>query len=230
LKALLSQQKPMKIISALFMLLVCSLNSIAQKSDSTYTHYAFYRGLSSHVTELKSKRGIKNGEYKIFGGRKIIATGLYKDNERIGRWRFFNENDSLDQVYNYTTQLVEYNLPNQRITCYIDSIKEGDKIIPPMKVGGAFGLLFLTRLFLPPMEVYRGSGAYNLLHLFTLDEHGKLIRYETKIDASNYKKVEEIPLKKLKTEDFEFTPAKVNGKNVSSTLVFEVLVKHPTKN
>jgi hypothetical protein len=216
----------MKITSLLFIICLFGLDSYAQKSDSTNTRYGFYRGFSAHLTELKSKRGVKNGEYKILAGKKVVANGWYKNDERIGRWRFFTSKDSLDQVYNYTSKKVEYNLSNPNFTYYIDSVKAGDNVIYPSKVGGTLGLFFLCRLFKPPYEIQKGSGAYNLLFVFTLDENGRLIKFETKIAASNYNKIEEISLKRLEAEDFEFSPAKVNGKNVACTMVCEGVMRH----
>ncbi|RZK58520.1 MAG: hypothetical protein EOO91_08155 [Pedobacter sp.] len=164
----------------------------AQKSDSTHTHYAFYRGFSTHETELISKKGILNGEYIIFNGRKKTGVlGNYKNDERVGRWICYTQKDSIDQIYNYTTKTLIFNKPDKRITYYIDSLKDGDKVIYPAKIMGYFGLFLLTRNYVPPVE------------------------------SVNYNKVEEVNLKKLKPEDFEFSPAKVNGKNVECVMVFE---------
>ncbi len=219
----------MKIVIISAFVLLCTLNVFAQKNDSTHTHYGLYRGLSMHETELKSKRGVKNGEYKLFMGKKIIAQGLYKDDDRVGRWQFFNDNDTLDQVYNYSTKTVEYNLPHPKFTYYIDSIKEGDQVVYPAKVGGFLGIWLLTRYYNAPYEVQKGTGAYNLFFVFTVNENGELVKYETKIASSNYNKVDEIPLKKLRPEDLAFSPAKVNGKNIGCTLVYEVFVSHTKK-
>ncbi|MES2447248.1 MAG: hypothetical protein V4546_08700 [Bacteroidota bacterium] len=195
--------------------------SYAQKSDSTHTHYAFYRGFSTHVTELKSKRGILNGEYKIFNGRAVGAFGLYKNDERVGRWRFYLSKDSLDQIYNYTTKQVEYNKPLKGITFMIDSLKDGDRVIYPTKIMGYFGLYLLTRNYTPPYEVQKKRGEFDLYFIFTIDADGRLVKYETQVISSNFNKVEEVNLKKLKPDDFEFTPARVNGKYVTSKLIFE---------
>ncbi len=194
----------------------------AQKSDSTHTHYAFYRGFSTHETELKSKKGILNGEYIIFkGGKKTGVIGYYKNNERVGRWICYNSKDSIDQIYNYTTKTLIFNKPDKRITYYIDSLKDGDKVIYPAKIMGYLGLFLLTRIYVPPFEIQRSVGEFNLYFIFTLDKDGKLVKYETKVASLNYNKVEEVNLRKLKPEDFEFSPAKVNGKNVACVMVFK---------
>lgn len=209
-------KKNIKLLLITF--LICGTAN-AQKSDSTHTHYAFYRGFSTHETELKSKRGILNGEYKIYNGKSVGAQGIYLNNKKIGRWQFFLNKDTVEQVYNYTSKKVEFNLPSKRITYYLETIEEGDIVIYPVKVMGSLGLYLLTRFYKPPYEIQKSIGEYELYYIFTIDEKGQLVKYETKIASLNYNKVEEINLKRLKPEDLEFSPAMVNGKNVSSTMV-----------
>lgn len=204
-----------------FTILLITCFSYAQKSDSTHTHYAFYRGFSTHVTELKTKRGILNGEYKIFNGRAVGASGLYKNDERVDRWRFYLSKDSLDQIYNYTTKMVEYNKTDKRISFIIDSLKDGDKVVYPTKITGYLGIYLLTRNYIPPYEIQKKRGEFDLYFIFSIDKDGRLVKYETKVASLNYNKIEEVNLKKLKPEDFEFTPAKVNGKNIPSVLIYK---------
>ncbi|TCC89312.1 hypothetical protein EZ428_16590 [Pedobacter frigiditerrae] len=208
------------LFTFIFILLCFIVN--AQKSDSTHTHYAFYRGFSTHETELKSKRGILNGEYIIYNGRKNIgAIGNYKNDERVGRWVFYSQKDSIDQIYNYTTKILVFNRPDKRIRFHIDSLKDGDRVVYPAKIMGYLGLFLLTRNYTPPFEIQKKVGEFNLYFIFTLDKDGKLIKYETKVASLNFNKVEAVNLKKLKPEDFDFSPARVNGKNVASVMIFE---------
>ncbi|RZJ76885.1 MAG: hypothetical protein EOO45_00560 [Flavobacterium sp.] len=208
----------------LFLLIIfglLNLVSFGQKSDSTLSYYSFYRGFSIHKTELKAKRGVLNGEYKIFNGKSVGVLGAYKNDERIGRWTFFYKKDTIEQVYNYSTKKLEYNRPNKNITYYLDSIKEGDTVVYPAKINASFGLYMLSRLFKPPYFIQKSIGEYTLYYVFTLNNEGRLIKYETKIASDNYNKIDEIDLKRLRPEDFDFSPAVVNGKNVASTMVIE---------
>lgn len=216
------------LLSFTIVLITCI--SYAQKSDSTHTHYAFYRGFSTHVTELKSKRGILNGEYKIFNGRYVGAFGMDENNLRVGRWRFYSSKDTLDQIYNYTTNQVEYNKPDKRISIIIDSLKDGDKVVYPTKITGYLGIYLLTRNYIPPHEIQKKRGEFDLYFIFSIDKDGRLVKYETKVASLNFNKVEEVNLKKLKPEDFEFTPAKVNGKNVPSVLIYQGILDVNLKN
>lgn len=219
-----TQTKLMKILLALCISILCCLTVNAQKSDSTRTHYRIIRGgFIEHSTELKSKRGLKNGEAEITGGRKVVAKGLYKDGEKVGRWRFFKAGDTLEQVYNYSTKKLEYNLPLQNISVEIDSLKDGDKVIAPAKIGGTcFGLVYLLNKYQVPNEIQKNTGEYELLFIFHLNSEGKLTKYQTRYVNSNLDRSYEIDLKKLNPEDLEFSAAKVNGTNVNSIFIYKV--------
>lgn len=211
----------MKTLYTLLLISICFI-AFAQKSDSTHMHYRITRGIISHQTVLKSKPNIKNGLCEMISGRKVIASGIYKNDERIGRWRFFNHKDSLEQVYNYSSKQIEYNAPNKDFTYYIDSVKTDDRIIYPAKIGGfTYSLNYLLREFRAPLELRTAKGVASLFFIFTLNDTGKLIKFETKVASSVYNRIDVINLDKLRIEDFEFSPAMQNGKPVPSTLVWE---------
>ncbi|WP_379089852.1 hypothetical protein [Pedobacter sp. UC225_65] len=213
----------MKTILILCISILCNLSAHAQKSDSTHTHYRLIRGgFVEHATELKSKKGVKNGEARIQNGKKIVAKGLYKDGERIGRWQFFKEGDTLEQIYNYSIKRMEYNLPHEKIRFEIDSLKEGDRIVYPAKIGGTnYALMYLLKQYIMPYQLQNSNGEYLLSFIFNIDRNGRLVKYEIKVGNNKINKLQQVDLKKLKPEDFEFTAAKLNGRNVESTLIFE---------
>lgn len=210
----------MKALCSLLLFFIC-FSVFAQKSDSTYTYYRLIRGLSQHITELKTKRGVRNGLTEVVSFSKPIASGIYKDDVKVGRWRFFKEKDTLEQIYNYTTKKLEYNLIDPRITYQIDSLKDADKVILPAKIGGVhYALHYLLRHYPKPYELRGKTGSFNLIHIFSLNEKGILIHFETKIASSNYNYTETVEIAKLKPEDLEFTPAIKNGVPIKSILIF----------
>lgn len=210
----------MKTLLSLLLSLICFSVS-AQKTDSTHTHYRYVRGgFIEHSTELKSQRGVKNGIATILSGKKKLATGMYKNNERIGRWHFFCPLDTLEQIYNYSTKKLEYNAPIEELTFEIDSLKEGDKVIYPAKIGGhLYGMYFLTSRFRIPNEVKNIKGIHKLNYIFTISDSGQLTNFEVKISSLSYNKAEIMDLSKLHPDDLAFVPAKVNGHAVKSKLI-----------
>jgi len=212
----------MKTLFSLLLFFAFS-NAFAQKSDSTHTHYRFIRGgFMEHSTELKSKKKVKNGVSKILTGQRVMATGLYQNDVRIGRWSFYREKDTLDQIYNYSTKKLEFALQDSLIFYEIDSLKAGDRVIYPAKIGGNhYGLHFLVKGFTPSYEFRKYPGLHKVFLIFYIDENGKLIKYDAEVVASGYKKLTNLDLKNFKDEDFDFTPAYVNGKAVPSKLVYE---------
>ena len=210
----------MKTLASLLLSLLC-FSAFAQKSDSTTTYYRIVRGIVEHNTELKSKKGIRNGYSETKNGRVIVAAGYYKDGERFGRWRFFNRKDTLEQVYNYTTKKLEYNLENERISVSFDSLEIGDKVVKPAKIGGvAYPMNFLFGMFNRPYEFRNATGKAKIDYIFSLDENGTLLKYEIKVESAMYNNAETIKLSRLRPEDFLFTPAKRNGKYVKSKLIY----------
>ncbi|GGI24705.1 hypothetical protein [Pedobacter mendelii] len=212
----------MKSLYSIILSFIC-LSVFAQKSDSTRTYYRIIRGgLIEHATELKSKRYIKNGESEIRANKHLAASGLYKDGERYGRWRFFDGPDSVEQVYNYTTKKVEINKPIRDILYEVDGLKTGDRIIYPAKIGGFnLGLRFLLKEYIPSKSFRPYVGIHVVKLIFHINEEGKLVKYETETGEGNLKEVINIDLKNLRPEDFEFTPAYLNNKPVASRLIFK---------
>jgi hypothetical protein len=199
-----------------------SLATFAQKSDSTRTYYRIIRGTIEHATELKSKKYIRNGEAEIKSGRKVIASGIYKDDKRYGRWRFFDRKDSLEQIYNYTTKKVEYNASTKNLNCVINSLKTGDKLVYPAKIGGfTYAMYYLLDFFKIPSNIRSFRGVHELFYIFHLDDNGRLIKYETRIVSAGNEKIDIINLNRLREEDFEFSPAIVNGRRVASKIIYE---------
>jgi hypothetical protein len=212
----------MKTRSTLLLFFIC-FTATAQKSDSTRTYYRIIRGgMIEHATELRTKRYVKNGLSEIKAGKTLVATGLYKEGKRYGRWRFFKTSDTVDQIYNYTTKKVEYSLSRPDFSYEIDSLKNSDQVIYPVKIGGSyFAFFFLWKQYTPPHDLRPYKGIHKAYLIFHINEKGILTKYETKVTSSVYNKTSEIKLKNLREEDFDFMPAIVNGKPVASKIIYE---------
>ena len=213
--------KKLTLLLSLFIPLI----TFAQKSDSTSTEYKIIRGgFIEHSTELKSKRYIKNGLSEIKGGRKKVASGAYKNNERTGQWYFYKFSDSsiVDQIYNYSTGVVETSNAPGNVYYEIEGFSTGKNVIYPCKIGGFdYGMHFLKRDFKIPSELKSLKGRHQLFLIFTIDSSGQLTDYEQKIASDSFNNSKMIDLTKFKPTDLNFVAAKVNGVAVKSKLILK---------
>ena len=212
----------MKTLASLLLSLLC-FSAFAQKSDSTRVRKsAIGYDLIEESTELKSKPHIKNGSTEVFFHKKLVATGLYKDNERVGRWRFFSR-DSLSQIYNYNSKKVEYNALDTTINYNIDSINQGDKVIYPVKIGIMNNLYwYLASSARIPKELEQKDTDYKVVFILYISKLGKLTKILVDYRFANGNKSYELVDKTNEHKDFEFSPAIVNGKAVDSQMILKV--------
>ncbi|MES2447249.1 MAG: hypothetical protein V4546_08705 [Bacteroidota bacterium] len=179
--------------------------------------YGFYE----HFTELKSKKGIKNGYAEVKEGSDIVATGSYKNDKKIGRWRYFKK-DTLQQLYNYNTNTIEHQVNDEKLKYIIDSLKDGDKLIYPSKIGGSYyGFRFLGPLYTIPHQIRKTQGKFPIYFIFHLNQKGTVMNLKIKTINGRNQYMQEVNLSKLNDEQLSFTPAMVNGKAVYSFLVYE---------
>ncbi|WP_421942930.1 hypothetical protein [Pedobacter sp.] len=215
----------MKTLASLLLSLLC-FSAFAQKSDSTRIRKsAIGYDLIEESTELKSKPHIKNGSAEVFFHKKLVATGLYKDNERVGRWRFFNR-DSLSQVYNYNSKKVEYNVPDTTINYNIDSLNQGDKVLYPVKIGTMNNLYwYLTSTARVPEELFQKNTDYKVTFFLNINKLGKITKLVVDYKSENKSKTYEIVDQAHRYKDFEFSPAIVNGNAVDSQMILKVMAR-----
>jgi hypothetical protein len=214
----------MKLILPFLFFLTTTFSLSAQNSDSTVTKTRFLSsGLKETSTALKTSKNVKNGPSEISDDKGILAQGAYKDGKRYGRWRFFRT-DTVEQIYNYTTGKVNYNLPDPTLTAVFDNSKVGDTVTNPIKIGGkTYGFKHLCEAL--AFHVRIDPGRYDLFFVLVLDSAGKLTKATAKITAVNYNQEMPIELNWLGPEDFEFVPGEINGKKVPSTFIFKTYLK-----
>ncbi|MDQ1139558.1 hypothetical protein [Pedobacter agri] len=212
----------MKTLSTLLLFFI-GFVAVAQESDSTKVRSkrnAF--GFKENFTELISKPGIRNGLTQIFDDQVILAYGLYKNDKRVGRWRFFKQKDSVEQIFNYDLKKADYNQPINSISYVIDSLKEGDRVIKPVKIGGfrmAFKAIFQESHH---YGIPYNSAGYDQFYIFTINERGDLEKVEEKLSSKNYNtNLTELNIKRFLNDEFRFIPAYVNGKPVKSKIVIK---------
>jgi len=215
----------MKTLASLLLSLFC-FSAFAQKSDSTRIRKsAIGYDLIEESTELKSKPRIKNGSAEVFLHNKLVATGLYKDNEKVGRWRFFNR-DTLSQVYNYNSKKLEYNVPDTAVAYNIDSVNQGDKVIYPAKIGIMNNLYwYLASNARIPKELEQKDTEYKVMFFLYISKLGKINKILVDYRFANNNKSYELVDKTNEYKSFEFSPAIVNGYAVDSQMILKVTAR-----
>ncbi|WP_316736586.1 hypothetical protein [Pedobacter aquatilis] len=217
----------MKIIYTLLISLLY-ITCAAQKSDSTRVRKtAIDYNLIEESTELKSKPHIKNGSAEVFLNDKLMATGLYNQNERVGRWRFFKyKTDTISQIYNYNLKKIEYNVPDTTIAYNIDSLNQGDKVLYPVKIGNMHDLYsYLTSSTKIPEELFQKNTDYKVTFFLTINEFGKITKLIVDYKLENNGKTYELVDQNHQYKDFDFSPAIVNGKAVDSQMILKVMAR-----
>ncbi len=187
--------------------------------------------ISAFVTEkyntiITSDRQIKQGQYQAFYKNKVVvAQGMYKNDERVGLWRFFNKTQQLTQVYNYDTGKLLFELPEDERSGFkyvVDKVIT-DSIVTtkPYRIGGRyFGYLSYLK-FLSVPEDLRGEAFENIdftLELF-VSPMGRVADFKFHIIAPYYKRTINIDPNRLLPEDRTFTPATYNKQPISSRIV-----------
>ncbi|WP_231465138.1 hypothetical protein [Pedobacter sp. Leaf132] len=209
---------------ALILLMFIGFSAFAQKNDSTRVRKSFNSyGLLEKAVESKSKPHVRNGSAEVFYNDNLIATGLYKDNERFGRWRFFKyKTDTIAQIYNYSSKKIEFNLPDNTQNFFVDSLKQGDKLILPVKIGSMIDIYkYLAMKSKIPQELAKDNVKYNLLYIIYINKQGKITKLETEYLLNTSNKTFEITDKSNAYLDFDFVPAILNGKAVESQMMLK---------
>ncbi|AZI27666.1 hypothetical protein EA772_20810 [Pedobacter sp. G11] len=206
-----------------FLLLFIGFTAFAQKSDSTRIRKsAIGFDLIEESTELKSKPHIKNGSARVFLHNKIVATGLYRNNERVGKWRFFDK-DSLSQVYNYNLKQMEFNIPDTTLHYNIDSLNQGDKVTYPIKIGMMNNLYwYLTSTARIPKELEQKDTEYQVMFYLYISKLGRIDKTFVNYSFSNNNKSYQLIDETNRFKYFEFSPATVNGSAVDSQMILKV--------
>lgn len=194
--------------------------------------------ISAFVTEkyntvITADKQIKQGQYQAFYKNKVvIAQGSYKDDKRIGLWRFFNKTQQLTQVYNYDAGKLLFELPEEERSNFkyiIDKVvNDSVTITKPYKIGGRyFGYLPYLKFFTMPEDL-RGEAYEKIaveMELF-ISPMGRVADFKFRIKAPFYSATINIDPNILLTEDKIFTPATYNKEPISSRIVVNCYINN----
>lgn len=187
--------------------------------------------LTSFITEtfgvLKADKNIREGEYTAKTSDQVLATGNYHNGKRVGNWVFFDKTGKAVQSYNYDTDELKFNDTTDVKSAeyyFVDSLKTGDKVIYPVKIGGMFygcapflyNELDLSRTIIREMG---GPDEVTCRHIFTINDKGDLVKHEVLAIANGTSKLYELNDSRFNDEFKRFTPAMINRHPVASKMI-----------
>ena len=183
------------------------------------------RKLTSRVTEVfkalasdvNTRQGLFNALYK---NKVVIATGMYKDDKRVGLWKFSAPDGTILQTYDYMNNRFLYEAPEDstsKLRYFADKeFKEGDKVAKPVKIGGRYyGFLPYLTLFTLPKDLRDiDREEYTAIVELLVSPGGRLADYKVHLLIGNTAeafRTVNMNIKLPDPADMVFKPATLNG-------------------
>ncbi|MDB5010740.1 MAG: hypothetical protein JWQ06_1529 [Mucilaginibacter sp.] len=180
--------------------------------------------VEQYHTIIEKDREIKQGLYQALYRKTIIASGMFTNDKKTGVWHFYNNKGQSFENYNYDTnnllgEAPEDSTSNFRYTID-DTFKPGDRITKPIKVGGRyFGYLPYLKLFKIPADMANiNRELYIAVLELLISPGGRLAEYKIHLKSGDYDRIIHINPDLLSEEDKQFIPATINGKAITSNI------------
>jgi len=212
-------------------ILICTIQTISAFGQATKEVTKKYKNpwYTEKYSVLKSDKKVKHGNFQKLGyedclvidgyfdkgkkdslwtnyywrSKQIEKQGLYKNDKRIGEWKFYSSDGTLIQTYDYTNQKIVYSIrPTKEVTILQDG-KETEEILlsNPQFIGSTIELYDYIK---PTQMEMAKSGEYDLktgmvIITFYVTEDGKAIDHKiesgisVKIDQKCLEIVKDIP-------------------------------------
>jgi hypothetical protein len=215
----------------LFIILFCVTSCFAQ--DTVKQKNRLTDSVIERFYVLRSDKTIKEGLYKAFFKRKtLIASGNYSKNLKTGIWQFSDRRGRLVEKYDYDknrfTYIAPLWAPEYLSLLFDDTLKEGDRITRPLKIGGIYyGYIPYVNLFQLPFDTFGVSTyAFHAYVELLISPLGRLADYNVRIVSSyyDYDHTFNLDVKLFNEADRTFIPATLNGKRVMSRIVIKCFV------
>jgi hypothetical protein len=215
----------------LFIIFFCVINCFAQ--DTVERKNRFSDSLIERFYVLKSNPEIRQGPYTVFLHRRIvIARGRYNNNKKAGTWFFFDTGGKLVERYNYDKNKFSYEAPPYTSEdlryLFDDSLKNGDKITMPIKIGGVyFGYIPYVSLFHLPFDSEQfDTDAFDAYVELLISPLGRLADYKVRVVSAYYEydQTFNLDVNLFSEADRTFVPAKLNGVPVMSRILIKCYV------
>ncbi len=182
-------------------------------------------------TVIAADKQVKQGQYQAFYRNKVVvAQGIYKDDKRVGLWRFFMKNQQLSQVYDYDNEKLLFELPEDDRSGFkyiIDEVVTDSVVITkPYKIGGRYyGILPYLRFFALPDDLRQDSPSSIIVtvELF-ISPMGRVADFKFRVKAPFYERTINIDPNRLLPEDRLFVAATYNKQPISSRIVINAYI------
>ncbi|WCT10894.1 hypothetical protein [Mucilaginibacter jinjuensis] len=200
-----------------FLLPVCCL-----AQETVIIKRKLTNAVKERVSVLKSDNVTKQGLYQaLWDSKTVLANGSYTKNVKTGIWNFYDTKNNVIQRFNYTTNTLLYEAPEDSATnCrYVvdHTVRDTDRTTKPIVIGGRFfGYINYLRLFrLPPdMRNINNEVVVPTIELL-VSPGGRLAEYIVHFQAENYDRKVGFNIDYLSDEDKTFIPATINGEPIA---------------
>ncbi|MFC0517129.1 hypothetical protein ACFFGT_23165 [Mucilaginibacter angelicae] len=177
---------------------------------------------------LKSNKGIRQGLYQaLYQKNYALASGYYENDKKTGVWHFFDNRGHLVQNFDYRTNQVTYEAPEDTTSNlhYIVDVQLNDtaRVTKPIKIGGRFfGYLPYLNLFkLPPdLMNLNPNVSFGMIELL-VSPLGRLASFKVHVYSGNYEKAFNMSIDVPDPADKIFIPATVNDEPVACRIVMK---------
>ena len=197
--------------------------SRAVAQDSVMRKNRLTQSVIEQFLVLKSNKEIKQGLYQaIYRRRVALASGNYADNKRIGAWHFYDKHGRLVENFNYETNTITWELPDDSLSAmhirygFDNNITDSDRVTKPMKAGGIY------YGYIPYLKIFRLSDDYmgTDLSQFTaileilVSPGGRLADFKVHIKSPVDERITTFSPDLIDEDDRLFVPATINYKPV----------------
>ena len=210
----------MKIILSFLILFVSAL-TFAQ--DTEIKKARLTDAVTERITVLKADKATRQGFYQAFikNTNRALAMGNYNNNKRVGVWSYFDTNNQLIQRFNYTTNTLLYEAPEDSTSnCrYVvdDSLTTRSVTTKPVRIGDRlYGYIPYLLIFRLPHDIRDiNPNLVNVTLELLVSPGGRLADYTVHIQNNTYQRKFSFNLDLLSDEDKTFVPATIDGRPVS---------------
>lgn len=200
-----------------FLLPVCCL-----AQETVIINRKLTNNIKERFSVLKSDNVTKQGVYQaLLDDKRALAIGSYTNNVKTGIWNFYGTKNNLLQRFNYTTNTLVYEAPEDSTSnCrYVVDRTVGDTdhtTKPVIRGDRYYGYVNYLRLFrLPPdMQDIDNEAVSTTIELL-VSPGGRLADYVVHFQAPNYDRKVGFNIDFLGDEDKTFIPATINGEPIA---------------